>query len=389
MFKHIQMSQYGDHMYLIQLVAILALSFSSSLALAYDLSINSFGSIVGGEILTGNPDANTGNVQGPLYVADYTNGSVYTKKQPLIRPESKVGLQATASNIISGLSAVVQGIVRADPGQANLEWAYLSYQANAKITVQAGRKRIPIFFYSEFQDVGFAYAWVRPPGELYGWDVTNYDGGMIRYQDRFGPVSLNSSLFAGAGFNPKARNFKLWYPYDVTIEWNNIRGADAELNYDWLTTRFLLLRSTNRYNAADGQDQGWSDYGLIAGHDTKQDIMGWALNTDFGHFFTLGEVNLALHYGGPTSYRSFSSSIGAGYRIGKWSPLVNYSKYRETGTSPDYNAWHYDCVGLTLRYDVTDNSDFKLQYNKLRDMSAAGPFLGNTQMLSASYDFSI
>ena len=368
----------------------LALITMSSDVMAFDVKINSFGSLVGGELMSGDANANTGNVQGPLFIADYGNGFVYTKKQPLVRPETRLGLQATL-NIAPDLSAVVQGVARAGSSRVNLEWAYLSYDINSKFTVQAGRKRIPIFYYSEFQDVGVAYQWIRPPGELYGWEVTNYDGGMLRYHDDFKGISVNSSIFGGASFSQNNPNFKLWSPYNYTVEWRDIRGIDADLSYDWLTTRVVYIRSVNRYNGVDSPTPGWSDYGFNLGYDSRQDIIGWALNTDFGHFFTLGEANLIIHHGSPAAWRSVSYSMGAGYRMGKWSPSINYSNYTEsTHATPDiYKPWRYDDIGITLRYDLNGMSDLKLQYNRTRDLASFGPFIGSSQLLSASYDFSI
>ena len=39
----------------------------------------------------------------------------------------------------------------------NLEWVYGAYDINANLALQAGRKRLPLLFYSESQDIGMAY----------------------------------------------------------------------------------------------------------------------------------------------------------------------------------------------------------------------------------------
>ena len=48
-----------------------------------------------------------------------------------------------------------------------------------------GRKRLPIY-YSDFQDVGFAYTWVRPPTDLYGWEIVSYNGVNATYRGDWG-----------------------------------------------------------------------------------------------------------------------------------------------------------------------------------------------------------
>ena len=59
-----------------------------------------------------------------------------------------------------------------------------------RIGEQVGRKRIPLYYYSDFQDIGLSYPWVSPPPELYGWEVTNYNGGSLRYNDSFGDTNF-------------------------------------------------------------------------------------------------------------------------------------------------------------------------------------------------------
>ena len=55
--------------------------------------------------------------------------------------------------------------------KADVDWAYVSYELTPKLLVQAGHKRLPIYYYSDFMYVGYAYPWVRPPQDLYGWRV--------------------------------------------------------------------------------------------------------------------------------------------------------------------------------------------------------------------------
>ncbi|MEF3019424.1 hypothetical protein V3478_33245, partial [Pseudomonas aeruginosa] len=72
-------------------------------------------------------------------------------------------------------SAVAQITARTLQDQhVKLEWAYVTYAPTPEWKLQVGRKRIPLYYYSDFQDVGFAYNTVRPSPDVYGWDVVNY-----------------------------------------------------------------------------------------------------------------------------------------------------------------------------------------------------------------------
>jgi hypothetical protein len=61
-------------------------------------------------------------------------------------------------------------------GRINTEWAYLTWRPRDDLALRMGRMRTPLFMFSEYLDVGFAYPWVRPPAETYAVPFTYYDG---------------------------------------------------------------------------------------------------------------------------------------------------------------------------------------------------------------------
>ncbi len=84
-------------------------------------------------------------------VRNYTDGEVDFKTG------SFFALQAYA-DLDEGLSATAQirarGIEDWDP---QFTWAYLSYEVQENWRVQVGRQRIPIYLYSDYLDVSYAY----------------------------------------------------------------------------------------------------------------------------------------------------------------------------------------------------------------------------------------
>jgi hypothetical protein len=122
-----------------------------------------------------------------------------------------------------------------DEWKANLEWAYLSLQANDQLMLRAGRLRSPVYMYSESLDVGYSYPWLRLPDEVYSQvQVTNYEGVDAVYTV---PLSYGSVTFQVAGGQAKNRDY---YAYDeqFDIDYGNLFGASVSL----ATNDFGMLR---------------------------------------------------------------------------------------------------------------------------------------------------
>ena len=140
------------------LLGLLGLSAHS---MAGEFTYSGFATVAVGKVMGGSNNAplNT-HFDCPCYIADYGQGAVYEREWSLGQ-ESKVGVQGTYK-FTPSLSATGQVVARGvDGGTADVEWAFLSYEASPNWTLQAGRKRLPMYFFSDFQDVGYAYNWVR------------------------------------------------------------------------------------------------------------------------------------------------------------------------------------------------------------------------------------
>ncbi|MCQ4294275.1 porin [Pseudomonas stutzeri] len=149
---------------------------------------------------------------------------------------SKFGAQLSYG-ITDTLGVTVQATAKAqqDEWKANLEWAYLSLQANDQLMLRAGRLRSPVYMYSESLDVGYSYPWLRLPDEVYSQvQVTNYEGIDAVYTV---PLSYGSVTFQVAGGQAKNRDY---YAYDeqFDIDYGNLFGASVSLS----TNDFGMLR---------------------------------------------------------------------------------------------------------------------------------------------------
>lgn len=343
--------------------------------------LSGFASLVAGSTVSGMDDA-VGNPPGcnaPCYVADWNNGGAYGS-HPSLRPESRVGVQGTWV-VTPELSATAQVTARAVESRARIEWGYLSYKSGPW-DIQVGRKRIPLYYYSEFQDIGVAYPWVAPPPDLYGWEVTNYNGASLRYRDTVGEVGISASIFGGAEKLKAARYYKMLSTDLVDVEWQRLLGADLELVRDWLTFRLAYAQA----NVVEQYRQAGQHFGH------KMSALNLAVNMDFGRWFVLTEVGeLARRYvdGDDTRLKVLSALLGVGVRYGAWTPMLTLSRFHEHAVvagynDPDYVADRWNTLMASVRYDLKANQALKFQVNRTQDTT--GRYTGNTTTIRLSYD---
>lgn len=316
------------------------------------------------------------------FIADWSRASVYTP-QLSVKPESRLGLQATLRHDDT-LSATTQVVGRSvDGGQLDLEWAYLTWKPAPAWTIQAGRKRLPLFYFSDFQDVGYAYGWLRPPPDVYGWDVVNYNGANVSWQSTVAGFGVKADVFAGAETSKDNAYSTLMYsgePKDV--HWKNIRGAAIEVSRDVYTGRAVFL--TNDYRQRD-RNTGQFDV-LTSGRDLgKQRIYGLSFNIDADPWLLRSEYSVFDR--SDFQYKAKAYMVAVGHRFDKLTPMVTLSGYKETTPFPDdYAPLVMRSASLTLRYEVGSSSAIKLQWDRYLDRSPAGPFSGSASALAIGFD---
>lgn len=93
--------------------------------------------------------------------------------------DSRLGLQAHY-RFGSNFDAVVQGVLRDQSYvtfQNSMELAYLAYRPLSWLELRGGRVGYDAFLMSDTRNLGYAYSWVRPPNEFYGWiPIFHIDG---------------------------------------------------------------------------------------------------------------------------------------------------------------------------------------------------------------------
>jgi len=314
------------------------------------------------------------------YVADWSHAGVYTEDWSASQ-ESRVGLQWD-TKLTPDLSGVVQLTGRLSPGQkASVEWAYLSYAGVKGWTFQLGRKRVPLYYYSDFQDIGYAYNTIRPAPDVYGWDVVNYNGGSARYMTQLGEWSIRQDFFAGNESSKNTPYAKLFYDAVKTIKWKNLVGASTELNYDWFTTRLTYAQS--KYEQMD-KATGLPDAQPSGATEGKQKFYGIAFNADLESWIIRSEFDVADR--AEFAYKGRFYLMNLGYRLGKFIPTIGVSGYRESTPFPDHYApLKNRTTSAVLRYELTNKSDIKVQFDRASESSDT-TVVGSSKAIAISYD---
>lgn len=364
------------------LVAALAALPPVARAEGVAFSGSGFLTLAAGKMVGGTSHQTVSGYQCPCFISDYANAGIYENDGINIGPDSRLGLQGTAT-FGKDLSATGQIVSRgALDGKVNLEWVYGSYKLNDKLTLQLGRKRLPLFYYSESQDVGLSFPWVHLPPQLYGWEVVNYDGANVLYQDQWGEWSHSLNVFAGDETKNEAGYWKIYNGRDVRtdVRWSNIRGAELGLARNWLEMRLVYLQSDTS-NKVVGEDAAFSPA-------ARQHIYGFSANIDHENWVVRSEflyIDRKEDYGADRA-----QLIGVGYRVGKFLPMITHANYQQTVSADQNLAEGHSTTSLSLRYDVNTSSAIKLQYDYWRDHSNPGynamtPY-GSSRLLSVSYD---
>ncbi len=364
--------------------------------LAMDFTASGFLSVVAGKVLGGEQGDYLQNVAGydcPCFVADYPNVGIYEGNNWDFSPDSRAGIQVNALfNESLGFTTQVVGH-GGDNMKPELSAMYLSYQFNNELSMSVGRQRLPLFYYSDFYDVGYAYPWIRVPGDLYGWPINSYNGASFTYSDDLGDGTYKITVFGGEEKeNDDRENAEIYYASTSNLlYWKDIIGTSVTYTYDWFDIRAVYMTNKSygeaNYGAAGGGSYIYQD-------NEKQKFVGLAFNVDYNDFLLKTEYN-----GFDIANNVFSSDaklIGIGYRMGDVTPMFTYTRYDDS--DPSFGEAASRLRSISVRWDFMKNTDLKMQYDIISDdadwadtstlpVTEYQNFIGNTRSISVGVDY--
>ena len=353
-----------------------------SIPASLEFTGSGFLSATAGRVLGGTHDPATDvGYRCPCFISDYAQAGVYESGRLRAGPDSRLGVQGSVMSADRRYGATAQLVSRgAANGALNLEWAYGVIELNSRLTLQFGRKRLPLFAYSEVQDVGLAIPWTHLPPQLYGWEIVNYNGGNLLYRDIWFGWASALNVFTGS---ETARNAGYWKIYNgkdsrTAARWTDIVGTEWKMARNGFEARYVYMQSNTQNRLAGEDDAGYSER-------RRQRIHGVSLTYDQDRWLARAEllwIDRSADYG-----RDYAQLYALGYRIGRFTPLVSYSNYRQKNNDPDIAESHRTASAV-LRYDLTTTSAVKAQFDIWRDRSASGfsSMHGDSRLITISYD---
>lgn len=313
-------------------IAVAALAVAPLSQANDNLRISGFGSIIGAQV-----------VEGSGHVADYPNAGIYDDQFDLA-VESKFGLQAVAT-INDKTSFTTQAMSRAsndyDP---QVEWMFLNYAIQDDLELQAGKLRLPVYYFSEFMDVGYAYPWIRVPSDAYSLDLTNFNGAQLNYRTYMGPLNITTAVYTGRQTNNSDPLMSYLFNQNIDRDFTGIVGATLELGTD---NTIVKLSYTEADMTEVGSVWGTTEY-AIQFHDVY-------VQQSFGDFMVQAEYNRYKPF-----YESYFAS--ASYRMDKTTYYALYSKFEL-----DTVLEEHDTQSLGLRYDIDARMAIKFDVTQLND----------------------
>jgi len=307
--------------------------------------------------------------------------------------DSIIGIQLDAV-LSDELSVITQIIAYGwDDYNAAIEWAFLRWQATESLLLRAGRLRAPLYMFSDYLEVGFAYPWIMPPAEVYGFaPITGMDAIDIFYRGDLFDIEYTVQTLYGRN-DTKMDLVDLGETrFDAANMTGLILGAGN--SYANFQCRYLIVNDFT----FDIPDMEPLYAGLeLAGYPQLIDdlkiyrdqgvFMGVGLNTDFMNIKLISEWTRLEFEEQFLPEKVDSWYVTLGYRLGKFMPHVTYARMDSTindvetaipsGADPMLdvikgyiadivrsNAYSYQTTTVGIRYDVAPMVALKLEWSQ-------------------------
>lgn len=214
-------------------IALLALAAPLSHADDTGLEFNGFLNVVGGILKEAPVIDFSDKKQVPNYQG-YEDNLVFD-------PHSSAGLQAK-KQLDEKTAVTLQLYAEGDNDQykATMKWLYVTYEPSYNSTLRVGKLAAPIYYYSDYLNVGYAYHWITPPESVYPFD-TSMNGISYVYQNSWGRFDWSTELILGSGDD----YFPIIGARVITRKSRGI-GFNVSTN-EWLSLRAMVFRTNGTF----------------------------------------------------------------------------------------------------------------------------------------------
>lgn len=193
-----------------------------------------------------------------------------TRDEWKIDTDTMLGLQGQLS-LQDGLGLTAQVVSRGfsydntSRYEPQLSWLFLHYDLAPDWQLRVGRLRTPHYLYSDTLEIGYSYAWVRPPVDVYTplfEPLANFNGADLRTTvavpwGEMQDADLDLQIYAGQ----TESEFQRFY-----LNGQKILGTNLTLGLNMARFRYSLMAIQNDIRS-EGQRLLTDNYRLIAGAD--------------------------------------------------------------------------------------------------------------------------
>lgn len=357
-----------------------------------EIEFSGYGSIIAGKTLgTVDDPLNPGQTRDETLTADFYDVGQYTN-DITFNAESIFALQA-GLKLSDDFKITAQLVAKGpDDFKPEFDWYYLTYQVNDELSFMAGRRNIPMYYFSEFSEVGYAYPWMRPPSNLYWWQVTQFNGVQLMYDFELGDFSNTITVFYGDEYSDD--NVEMLY-YDklyggtarsINEYWTDILGLNWNISGDIFDIRFVYFQNDR------DRDTIQQDGSIDVFTPFSQTFIGVGGSIDIKQLTVLFDWNMVDYDDvNGTKYPTYLVSLV--YNIDEFQPYVVYSKAdheRTEGITPTEDLEEHYVLSFGLRYDFIPSAAFKIQYDSFVDQGdkASGwAYHGDSSTITIGVDF--
>ncbi|HTN93063.1 MAG TPA: hypothetical protein VMJ33_00625 [Gallionella sp.] len=253
--------------------------------------------------------------------------------------------------------------------EPEVEFANVKYAFTPDVYLRVGRVALPTFLESENRDVGYTYAWVHPPVEVYRQEsITHSDGIDVNYRLQIGDAGNNFKALFGRstgeiGDSMSSLSFTsehLWGIFD-TIEYGS---TIVHIGYQ--------QRETDSGYYLTGQP----------GLSVEDSDLSAGIKYDPGNWFAMSEWIQR-----ESTYKVNAMYVSGGYRINKYTPYLTYANSSQGSFMPGFPPPSPEGVvlanraqstySLGVRWDFMRDTDFKLQLDRVKLGDNSNGFLAN------------
>lgn len=326
-----------------------------------------------------------------------------------MNPDSRIALQLDArfTDDFTGVVQVVSEHGITESYSPEVALAHVRYRVSPSITARLGRITAPLYMLSEYQRVGYATPWVRPPYEVYSY-LLPLDGVEATYT-----INAGDAVIGLQGFYGRIDSERVYV--------DDFAGLAVQLDRGAHVARVSHIRGSSGYRTAQVDTlfdtyRNLPDAELAALATRLDPRRGDAMFTGIGYSYDPGTWFLRTEaiqadYTPRVSARTTSGYLSAGLRRGALTPSLTFAHVDTSGLQAPGAADPFGALNAAvasnntsrhsytaaLRWDVRDGIAAKLQASHVQNHAGSFGSLGNIQpgfepgrsynLISASVDF--